>query len=67
MTITAGTKAYKSLFIIADGIEHRYSKGNKGNWVYYDAHHDPLANIESAAKQAILNAIRRAPGVTIII
>lgn len=67
MTITAGTKAHQSLFIIADGIEHRYIKGYKGNWVYYDAHHDPLANIEPKAKQAILNAIRRAPGVTIII
>jgi hypothetical protein len=67
MTITAGQKAQKSLFIIVDGVEHRYIKSNKGNWIHYDAHHDPLRNVESRAKQAILNAIKRAPGVTIIL
>ena len=67
MTITAGQKAQKSLFIIVDGVEHRYIKNYKGNWVYYDAHHDPLSGVETRAKQAILNAIKRAPGVTIIL
>ena len=67
MKITAGQKGNKSLFVVIDGVELRYIKSSKGNWIIYDNHGDPLGNIEQKAKQAILEAIRRAPGVTIIL